>query len=191
MILKLPEPCPGNFSKKKNIALGTQPMTLQLFHAFGANHVFACSDRPTVVYHRYETCVIKSTCWLGSFHQFPILAISISNIIPQPRFRFCGVFRVFMYLMLKPKKAKSTMKLPFWIFFLGWSPPPNYTLLFSSHKLVFSNVNQHDICHMCPLNTSAYPDALALASTTGLTVGSVAEIQKLHIQTIPLGETAK
>ena len=44
---------------------------------------------------------------------------------------------------------------------------------------------------MCPLNTAAYPNALALASPNGLIVGSVAEIQKLHIQTIPLGESPR
>ena len=106
------DPETGKLSKKKKIALGIHSTTLQLFHAFDANHVFASSDRPTVIY---------------------------SN----------------------------------------------------SNKLVFSTVNMQDVNHMCPLNTGAYPDALALASSSGLIVGSVAAIQKLHIQTIPLGESPK
>ena len=106
------DPQTGKLSKKKKIALGIHSTTLQLFHAFDANHVFASSDRPTVIY---------------------------SN----------------------------------------------------SNKLVFSTVNMQDINHMCPINTSAYPDALALASSSGFTVGSVAAIQKLHIQTVPLGESPK
>ena len=106
------DPDTGKLSKKKKIALGIHSTTLQLFHAFDAYHVFASSDRPTVIY---------------------------SN----------------------------------------------------SNKLVFSTVNMQDINHMCPLNTSAYPDSLALASSSGFTVGSVAAIQKLHIQSIPLGESPK
>lgn len=106
------DPDTGKLTKMKKIALGIHSTTLQLFHAFDANHVFASSDRPTVIY---------------------------SN----------------------------------------------------SRKLVFSTVNMQDINHMCPINTSAYPDSLALASSSGFTVGSVATIQKLHIQSIALGESPK
>jgi DNA damage-binding protein 1 len=44
---------------------------------------------------------------------------------------------------------------------------------------------------MCPLNAGAFPESLALATETSLTIGTIDEIQKLHIRTVPLGETPR
>ena len=41
---------------------------------------------------------------------------------------------------------------------------------------------------MCPLNTEVYKDSLALATDTTVTIGTIDEIQKLHIRSVPLGE---
>ena len=66
------------------------------------------------------------------------------------------------------------------------------TVIYSSnHKLVFSNVNLKEVNHMCPLNAEAYPDSLALANDSSLLIGTIDEIQKLHIRTIPLGESPR
>jgi len=66
------------------------------------------------------------------------------------------------------------------------------TVIYSStQKLVFSNVNLKEVKNMCPLNAEAYPDSLALASDSSVTIGTIDEIQKLHIRTIPLGETPR
>ena len=35
---------------------------------------------------------------------------------------------------------------------------------------------------MCSLNTDAYPECLALTSDTSITIGTIDEIQKLHIR---------
>jgi DNA damage-binding protein 1 len=56
---------------------------------------------------------------------------------------------------------------------------------------VFSNVNLREVSHMCPLNAMAFPDSLALATESSLTIGTIDEIQKLHIRTVPLGETPR
>merc|ERR1719216_662791 len=61
----------------------------------------------------------------------------------------------------------------------------------SSQKLVFSNVNLREVKHMCPLNAEAYPDSLALATDTTVTIGTIDEIQKLHIRSVPLGESPR
>ncbi len=37
-------------SDRKKLSLGTQPLTLTQFNSRNGSHVFACSDRPTVVY---------------------------------------------------------------------------------------------------------------------------------------------
>ncbi|XP_036343335.1 DNA damage-binding protein 1-like [Rhagoletis pomonella] len=99
----------GRLSEKKKVTLGTQPTTLRTFKSFATTNVFACSDRPTVIYS-------------------------------------------------------------------------------SNHKLVFSNVNLKEVNHMCSLNAQSYPDSLALATKNSVILGTIDEIQKLHIRTVPLGE---
>lgn len=44
---------------------------------------------------------------------------------------------------------------------------------------------------MCPLNSEGFPDSLAVASEGALTIGTIDEIQKLHIRTVPLGESPR
>merc|ERR1719477_1645 len=44
---------------------------------------------------------------------------------------------------------------------------------------------------MCPLNSEAYKDSLALATDTTVTIGTIDEIQKLHIRSVPLGESPR
>uniref|UniRef100_A0A6M2DKV7 Putative splicing factor 3b subunit 3 n=1 Tax=Xenopsylla cheopis TaxID=163159 RepID=A0A6M2DKV7_XENCH len=102
----------GALSNKKKVTLGTQPTVLRTFKSFSTTNVFACSDRPTVIYS-------------------------------------------------------------------------------SNHKLVFSNVNMKEVNHMCSFSTVAYPDSLALATDSTITIGMIDEIQKLHIRTVPLGETPR
>ncbi|KAK2508545.1 hypothetical protein MC885_016074, partial [Smutsia gigantea] len=100
----------GLLSDRKKVTLGTQPTVLRTFRSLSTTNVFACSDRPTVIYS-------------------------------------------------------------------------------SNHKLVFSNVNLKEVNYMCPLNSDGYPDSLALANNSTLTIGTIDEIQKLHIRTVPLYES--
>ncbi len=102
----------GCLTDKKKVTLGTQPTMLRKFKTRSTTNVFACSDRPTVIYS-------------------------------------------------------------------------------STQKLVFSNVNLKEVKHMCPLNAEAYPDSLALATDSTVTIGTIDEIQKLHIRTIPLSESPR
>ncbi|XP_014678579.1 PREDICTED: DNA damage-binding protein 1-like [Priapulus caudatus] len=99
-------------SDRKKVTLGTQPTVLRTFRSLSTVNVFACSDRPTVIYS-------------------------------------------------------------------------------SNHKLVFSNVNLKEVSYMCPLNSDGYPDSLALANDSTLTIGTIDEIQKLHIRTVRLGESPR
>ncbi|XP_038067172.1 DNA damage-binding protein 1-like [Patiria miniata] len=100
----------GFMRDRKKVILGTQPTVLKTFKSHATVNVFACSDRPTVIYS-------------------------------------------------------------------------------SNHKLVFSNVNLKEVSYMCPLNSEGYQDSLALANDTTLMIGTIDEIQKLHIRTVPLGES--
>uniref|UniRef100_U5EVD6 DNA damage-binding protein 1 n=1 Tax=Corethrella appendiculata TaxID=1370023 RepID=U5EVD6_9DIPT len=102
----------STLSDQKKVTLGTQPTILKTFRSLSTTNVFACSDRPTVIYS-------------------------------------------------------------------------------SNHKLVFSNVNLKEVNHMCSLNAEAYPDSLALATKSSAILGTIDEIQKLHIRTVPLGESPR
>ncbi|KAI3988674.1 hypothetical protein MKX01_027038 [Papaver californicum] len=102
----------GELTDRKKVSLGTQPITLRTFSSKNTTHVFAASDRPTVIYS-------------------------------------------------------------------------------SNKKLLYSNVNLKEVSYMCPFNTAPYPDSLAIAKEGELTIGTIDDIQKLHIRTIPLGEHAK
>ncbi|KAH8952399.1 hypothetical protein BDL97_09G083300 [Sphagnum fallax] len=102
-------PSTGELSDRKKISLGTQPIALRTFRSKNATHVFAASDRPTVIY---------------------------SN----------------------------------------------------NKKLLYSNVNLKEVNHMCPFNSASFPDSLAIGKEGELTIGTIDDIQKLHIRTVPLGE---
>lgn len=66
------------------------------------------------------------------------------------------------------------------------------TVIYSSnHKLVFSNVNLREVNYMCALDSEGYPDSLAIANDNTLLIGKIDEIQKLHIRTVPLFESAR
>ncbi|KAL0352802.1 UNVERIFIED_CONTAM: DNA damage-binding protein 1 [Sesamum angustifolium] len=66
------------------------------------------------------------------------------------------------------------------------------TVIYSSNKkLLYSNVNLKEVSHMCPFNSAAFPDSLAIAKEGELTIGTIDDIQKLHIRSIPLGEHAR
>eukprot|EP00271_Cylindrocystis_brebissonii_P010251 TRINITY_DN26392_c0_g1_i1.p1 TRINITY_DN26392_c0_g1~~TRINITY_DN26392_c0_g1_i1.p1 ORF type:complete len:1092 (+),score=241.19 TRINITY_DN26392_c0_g1_i1:211-3486(+) len=99
----------GLLSDRKKLSLGTQPITLRTFRSKDAQHVFAASDRPTVIYS-------------------------------------------------------------------------------SNKKLLYSNVNLKEVTHMCPFNSQAFPDSLAIGKEGELIIGTIDEIQKLHIRTVPLKE---
>ncbi|CAK9232974.1 unnamed protein product [Sphagnum jensenii] len=103
------KPGTGELSDRKKISLGTQPIALRTFRSKNATHVFAASDRPTVIYS-------------------------------------------------------------------------------SNKKLLYSNVNLKEVNHMCPFNSASFPDSLAIGKEGELTIGTIDDIQKLHIRTVPLGE---
>lgn len=104
------DPLTGRLSNCKKVTLGTYETTLKPFKSQSTTSIFACSDRPTVIYS-------------------------------------------------------------------------------SNNKLVFSNVNLKEVNHISSLDTTFYSDSLALVSDTDIVFGTIDEIQKLHIRTVPLHES--
>uniref|UniRef100_A0ACD5TYR9 Uncharacterized protein n=1 Tax=Avena sativa TaxID=4498 RepID=A0ACD5TYR9_AVESA len=61
------------------------------------------------------------------------------------------------------------------------------TAIYSSNKkLLYNNVNLKGVNHMCPFNTAAFPDSLAIAKEGQFSIGTIGDIQQLR--TIPLNE---
>ncbi|CAD5226395.1 unnamed protein product [Bursaphelenchus xylophilus] len=104
------DPVTGETADVKKATLGTQPSRLRKFLARNVVNVFACSDRPAVIYS-------------------------------------------------------------------------------SNQKLIFSNVNLKMVTQMCPLNAEAYPNSLVLSDGERMFIGVIDDIQKLHIRSVPLGES--
>ncbi|CAJ0931428.1 unnamed protein product, partial [Mesorhabditis belari] len=59
----------------------------------------------------------------------------------------------------------------------------------SNNKLIFSNVNVRVVNQMCPLNSEAYSDCMVMCDNETMVIGRVDDIEKLHIRTVPLGES--
>mmetsp|Transcript_6838 Transcript_6838/g.17214 ORF Transcript_6838/g.17214 Transcript_6838/m.17214 type:complete len:1079 (-) Transcript_6838:121-3357(-) len=96
-------------SSRKKISLGTKPVQLGTFSSKGRAHVFAASDRPTIIHSR-------------------------------------------------------------------------------NGKLLYSNLDSKEVNYMCPFNAVKFPDSLSIASEGTLRIGTIDDIQKLHIRTVHLHE---
>ncbi|CAH8852959.1 unnamed protein product [Trichobilharzia szidati] len=59
------------------------------------------------------------------------------------------------------------------------------------NKLIFANLNLKEVNFMTPLNGVFYTDCIALVTPSSLIIGSVDEIQKLHVRSLPLEETPR
>lgn len=60
----------GKLRERKRVSLGTKPITLRSFRSGGARHVFAASDRPTVIYSANKKLLYSNVnedeVWCGS-----------------------------------------------------------------------------------------------------------------------------
>lgn len=50
----------GALSERKKVTLGTQPTVLRTFRSLSTSNVFACSDRPTVIYSSNHKLVFSN-----------------------------------------------------------------------------------------------------------------------------------
>lgn len=64
----------------------------------------------------------------------------------------------------------------------------------SKGKVAYANINLHgpnDVTFSCSFHCELFPDCLALARNDSLMIGTIDDIQKLHVETYPLGETPR
>ncbi|CAB3410078.1 unnamed protein product [Caenorhabditis bovis] len=65
-------------------------------------------------------------------------------------------------------------------------------IIFSvNRKLAFSNVNVKVVNTVCPLNSEDYPDCIMISDGLRTILGKIDDIQKIHIRTIPIGESVR
>lgn len=63
-------------------------------------------------------------------------------------------------------------------------------IIFSANKkLVFSNVNVKVVNTVCSLSSESYRDCLVISDGNAMVFGTVDDIQKIHIRSIPMGES--
>ncbi|EFA82352.1 UV-damaged DNA binding protein1 [Heterostelium album PN500] len=66
------------------------------------------------------------------------------------------------------------------------------TVIYSNNKkLLYSAINMKVVSHVCSFNSEAFRDSIAIATESSLVIGTIDEIQKLHIRNVPLGEMAR
>ena len=61
----------------------------------------------------------------------------------------------------------------------------------SNGKLLFSAVNLREIVCMCSFHSEFYGSSLTLVTDTGVLLGRIDDIQKLHVRSVKLGESAR
>jgi DNA damage-binding protein 1 len=63
------------------------------------------------------------------------------------------------------------------------------TVVYSrGNKVLYANANIGEVGSVCSFHSSDFPDCLALANDASLMIGTIDNIQKLHIRTVKLGE---
>ncbi|CAJ0574789.1 unnamed protein product, partial [Mesorhabditis spiculigera] len=85
-------------------------------------------------------------------------------------------------LLLNPFKAKERSH----VFVCSDRPAIIYAC---NGKLIFSNINVRTVRQMCPINAAAYKNCMVMCGEESMVIGRVDDIEKLHIRTVPLGES--
>eukprot|EP01041_Mallomonas_annulata_P009800 gene9800-20388_t len=66
------------------------------------------------------------------------------------------------------------------------------TVVYSKNgKVLFSVANVSKVTGLAPFHTELFPECLAMSSESGLRIGTVDDIQKVHIQSFHLGESPR
>lgn len=102
----------GELSDRKKVSLGTQPITLRTFSSKSTTHVFAASDRPTVIYSSNKKLLYSNVNLKEVSHMCPFN----SAAFPDRCFLLlmCWKISFFCCLWLSTSYVHS-----WWIFFLS------------------------------------------------------------------------
>jgi DNA damage-binding protein 1 len=150
----------GALSDRKKISLGTQVMT-----AISHTLILYCITLLARTVHRQPLHALDRR---AAYVAKGRLTCDVALVASQP-------------ITLSTFRSKNTTHV-----FAASDRP---TVIYSSNKkLLYSNVNLREVSHMCPFNSAAFPDSLAISVENNLTIGTIDDIQKLHIRTVKLNE---
>lgn len=101
----------GELSDRKKVSLGTQPITLRTFSSKSTTHVFAASDRPTVIYSSNKKLLYSNVNLKEVSHMCPFN----SAAFPDRCFLFFMCWKIFFCCLL----LSTSYVHSWWIFFLS------------------------------------------------------------------------
>jgi DNA damage-binding protein 1 len=138
-----------------------QPITLSTFRSKNTTHVFAASDRPTVIYSSNKK-VLYSNVNLREVRARSTRGVRVSTQVDGAH----GCCHTPTHA--NESEPQHSGPDVFWLRCL---------------PIAFAQVS-----HMCPFNSASFPDSLAISVENNLTIGTIDDIQKLHIRTVKLNE---
>ena len=99
----------GELTDRKKVSLGTQPITLRTFSSKNTTHVFAASDRPTVIYSSNKKllysnvnlkevshmCPFNSAAFPDRYLLLPLLILIVLYFLPCMCVKWCSKYSLF------------------------------------------------------------------------------------------------
>ena len=82
----------GSLTDKKKVTLGTQPTVLRKFKTRSTTNVFACSDRPTVIYSSTQKLVFSNVNLREVKHMCPLNAEAYPDSLALATDRYVKFF---------------------------------------------------------------------------------------------------
>lgn len=114
----------GELSDRKKVSLGTQPITLRTFSSKDTTHVFAASDRPTVIYSSNRKLLYSNVNLKEVSHMCPFNCAAFPD-----RFALAPYFEYFSCI--------SLLKMRLTTYHVLFSPAPYLMNLYTSETPFF------------------------------------------------------
>ncbi|KAK6828058.1 hypothetical protein PG987_011399 [Apiospora arundinis] len=73
-----------------------------------------------------------------------------------------------------------------------FSTSEHSSLIYASHgRIIYSAVTAQDATCVCPFDTEAFPDCMALATEKTLKIALIDDERRTHVETLPMGQTVR
>lgn len=113
----------GELSNRKKVSLGTQPIMLRTFSSKDTTHVFAASDRPTVIYSSNKKLLYSNVNLKEVSHMCPFNSAAFPD-----RFSISLFFIFYAIISQKMPKVFKFIILCYPIYDAEFSSSSNYSL---------------------------------------------------------------
>ena len=153
------------------MVLGTKPIILRLFQSKGVSNVFACSDHPTIIHSSNHKLLFSNVNVKVCSTLTHALAHSPTHSLTHPSTHSTSVRTCVSLINVVAILIGSAVHV------------------YSQFRILQRQVTLRDggMMHL----RFFFQPSLALVDSSTLVIGSVDQIQMLHIDTISLGESPK